>query len=61
MEKLTEKDGVQLEEDVYHDLQSIMNEMTSNVRDQHSEDSFQRIFWEAQLEAMQTKGHRQIR
>ena len=60
MEKLTEKDGVQLEEGMHHDLRSIMNEMTSEVRDQHSEDSFRRIFWEAQLEAMWMKDHRQI-
>lgn len=49
MDKLTEK------EDMHHDLQSIMNEMTSKVRGQHSEDSFRRIFWEAQLEALQTR------
>ena len=40
MEKLMEKDGVQLEEGMHHGLQSIMNKMTSEVRDQHSEDSF---------------------
>ena len=57
MEKLTEKGGVQWEEGMHHDLQSIMNEMTTKVRDQHSEDLFPRIFWEAQLEAMQTKDH----
>ena len=45
---------------MHHDLQSVMNEMTSNVRDQHSEDLFRRIFWETQLEAMQTIDHRQI-
>ena len=60
LDKLTDKDGVQLDEGMHHDLQSIMNEMTNKVRDQHSDDSFRRIFWESQLEAMQTKDHRQI-
>ena len=61
MEKLMEKDGVQLEEGMHRDLQTIMTDMTSNVRDEHSEDSFKRLFWEQQLNAMQTKDHRQIR
>ena len=52
LDKLTDKDGVQLDEGMHHDLQSIMNEMTNKVRDQHSDDSFRRIFWESQLEAM---------
>lgn len=34
--------------------------MTSKVRDQHSEGSFRHIFWEQQLQAMETKDCRQI-
>ena len=60
LDKLTDKDGVQLDEGMHHDLQSIMNEMTNKVRDQHSDNSFLCILWESQLEAMQTKDHRQF-
>ena len=61
LEKLTEKDGVQLDDGMHDDLQSIMIDMTSEVRDQNSEGSFRRIFWEQQLEAMSKKNRRHIR
>ena len=61
MERLTEKDGVELEGDVHKDMQTIMNEMTSTIRREHSKGSFRRIFWDEQLKALQTKDPRQIR
>ncbi|SMN01763.1 hypothetical protein SPONN_22 [uncultured Candidatus Thioglobus sp.] len=42
-------------------LQNIMNEMTAAVQDKYPEDSFRRLFWEHQLEALKTKESRQIR
>lgn len=61
MERLTEKDGVELETDVHADMQAIMNEMTGAVRKENSEGSFRRIFWDEQLKALQTKDPRQVR
>ena len=61
MERLTEKDGVELEADLHNDMQVIMNEMTGAVRKEHSEGSFCRIFWDEQLKALQTKDSRKIR
>lgn len=61
MERLTEKDGVELEADVHSDMQVIMNEMTGAVRKEHSEGSFRRIIWDEQLKALQAKDPRKIR
>ena len=51
---------MELETNVHHDMQAIMNEMTAAVR-KNSEVSFRRIFWDEQLKALQTKDSRQIR
>ena len=59
MERLTEKDRVEMELDVHNDMQGIMNEMTGAIRKGHSEGSFLCIFWDEQLKAKDPR--RQIR
>ena len=54
-EKLTEKNGIELESDMRNDIEGIMTDMTGIVRNEHSEGSFRRIFWEQQLQALQKK------
>ena len=62
MEKLTEKNGVELESDMHKDMETIMNEMTGTVRNDYSEGSFRHLFWDQQLQLLQAKkDHRQIR
>ena len=55
------KNGVLVNEDVHGDLESIMAEMSSKVREENPMDSFRRVFWEHQLEALQKNDKRQIR
>ena len=55
MEKLTEKNGVELESDMHKDMETIMNEMTGTVRNDYSEGSFRHLFWDQQLQLLQAK------
>ena len=55
MQRLTEKNGVELEPEVHNDMQVIMNEMTGAIRKEHSEGSFRCIFWDEQLKAKDPK------
>ena len=60
MQRLTKKNGVELETDVHADMQAIVNEMTDAVRKKNSNGSLRRIFWDEQLKALQTKYFRQV-
>ncbi len=60
MEKLTLIHGISLD-DHHNDFETIMHEMTEEVRTTHTEDSFRRIFWEQQLQALQLNDRRQVR
>lgn len=44
MQKIIEKNGVELEPDVYNDMEVIMNEMMDAVRKEHLEHSLWHIF-----------------
>ena len=44
MQKIIEKNGVELEPDVYNDMEVIMNEMMDAVRKEHLEYSLWHIF-----------------
>ncbi len=57
----TEKDGVEVDEDLHSDLAQIMGERSSEVQDKHDSDSFQRVFWEQQLQAHQAASPKQYR
>ena len=51
MEKLTEKDGIQLEEGVHRDLEFKMNDMTSDIRESMARQTkLQLICWHSWLE-----------
>lgn len=55
------KDGIIVNEDIHSDLESIMIEMSPKVKEDNPMDSFRRVFWEHQLEALRLKDKRQIR
>ena len=51
VKKLTEERGVMVDEQLNDDWHSIMSELTKEVENDYPEGSFQRIFWNQQLEA----------
>ena len=61
MKKLTRERGVNLEPQLHDDLTSVMNELTGEIRQNYPEDSFRRLFWEQQLQALKAKDCRQVR
>ena len=58
---LQENEGVCIDDKLEQDLQTIMEEKTSEIRDKHPPGSFLRLFWDQQLMAVQTKERRQLR
>ena len=58
---LTVQCGVVVDDALQHDLCTIMEEMTEHVREKYSENSFHRVFWEQQLNALSATNHRQLR
>ncbi len=58
---LTEASGVEVDKEIHDDLGGIMEEMTEEVEKQFDENSFERVFWNQQLQAKQVKDHRQMR
>ena len=44
---------------MHNDCQT-MSEFTDEIREHYTEESFRRLFWEQQLQALQTKDQRQI-
>lgn len=68
MERLKDKidhlmklNGVDLGPETHEDFKSIMTDMTEEVRQKHPPESFERVFWEQQLIALNKKDRRQIR
>ena len=68
MERLKDKidhmmklNGVDLGPETHEDFKSIMTDMTEDVRQKHPPESFERVFWEQQLVALNKKDRRQIR
>ena len=53
MEKLTLQQGVTLEPQMNDHLSTIMEEMSEDVPKMNEEQSFRRLFWEQQLQAIQ--------
>ena len=61
MEKLILQHGVILEPQMNDDLTTIMEEMSEDVEKMNPEQSFRRLFWEQQLQAIHAKDSRQVR
>ena len=61
VKKLTEAEGMEVDDQMHDDLYSIMDEMSGQVEERFSEHSFERVFWNQQLEARKVKDRRQIR
>ena len=61
LEKLTHKHGISLDEHMQDDLQNIMEEMAEEVQKTNAKESFRRIFWEQQLQALHINDRRQVR
>ena len=61
MEKLTLQHGVTLEPQMQDNITSIMEETFDEVRKMNLEQSFRRLFWEQQLQAINAKDLRQVR
>lgn len=58
---LTEVAGIEVDDDINHDLSDIMDEMTEEVHKKFPENSFERVFWNQQLQAKSLKDAHQIR
>ena len=54
MKKLNEEKGVQVNQELSDDLSGIM---TGQVESQYPENSFQRVFWNQQLQAMKVHNY----
>ena len=52
----TEKSGVEVDEQIHGDLSHIMEEMTHEVEKEFPENSFERVFWNQQIQAKRAKG-----
>ena len=62
LQAITAKDGIVLENhDLHDDFTALFEEQTSSVLSKHQPGSFQRLFWEQQVEALKTPDKRQIR
>lgn len=61
MKKLTNEEGIILENDLQRDISGIMEEVNSDIRKENSEGTFRRIFWEQQIEALKQTDKRQLR
>ena len=59
--KIMQEKGIEVDLDLSNDLEHILREETEKVRKECHVDSFKRLFWEQQLEAMKLKDKRQIR
>ena len=61
LKEVTEKDGVSLDGTFQHDFDSILSDSTDDIRKHYPLGTFQRIFWDQQVESLKLKDKRQIR
>ena len=61
IEIIQEKEGVNIDESLEQDLQTIMEEKTSEIQETYPAGSFLRLFWDQQLMAIKSKERRQVR
>lgn len=60
-QRMNDKSGVEVDEELYGDLSGIMEEMTNKVEKKFPEDSFGSVFWAQQLQASRVNDYRQMR
>ena len=53
--------GVHLDEQAHTDFISIMSDMTDDIRKTYSEDSFRRLLWEQQLQALKVSNKKKCK
>ena len=61
LKEVTEKKGICIEKELEGDLQTIMLEKTEEIQQKYAENSFHRLFWDQQLEALKVRDNHQIR
>ena len=61
LKELMEKDGVPLDDTLNQDFDSILSDSTNDVRNHFPPGTFQRIFWDQQVEALKLRNPRQVR
>ena len=61
VQRLQEEHGIDIDKPLETDLEKIMEESTSKVYESHPPGSFLRLFWDQQLQAIETKDRRQLR
>ena len=61
LKETTEKCGVFVEKELEDDLETIMHEKTAEISEKFASGSFQRLFWDQQLEAGKVRDKRRIR
>ena len=59
--KITEEQGIQLDEVLHKDMQLIVDEEKDAIHSKYPENSFQRLFWEQQEKALTLKNARSMR
>ena len=52
--------GIEVDKDLHSDLQTLVEEVKDEIKAQ-PDDSFQRLFWEQQLQASKLSSHKQMR
>lgn len=60
LKEATEKRGICIEKQLEDDLQTIMLEKTNEISQKYAENSFHRLFWDQQLEALKVRDKRQV-
>ena len=58
---LTQRDGIIVDSELNCHLTSIMNDETESVKKAYPDDSFRRILWEQQLQAIRKKNVKNVR
>ena len=61
LREATEKSGICVEKQLEGDLQTVMLEKTEEISQKYPENSFHRLFWDQQLEALKVRDKRQVR
>ena len=61
IDSLTRKEGITLDANLHKDMADIVSEETENIRSKFTDGSFQRLFWDQQLEYLKLSDSRNIR
>jgi len=61
LEKLIEERGIQVDPNLHDDLAETVRERASDIAKEYPPDSFARIFWDHQQQALERKDSRSMR